>query len=151
MDIKLAYNNDTGYADWVLVNGSVVAGDDLESAIMVSLFTDGYASDDFALWPGTTDRRGWWANTYEDDPIGSNLWQLDRAKFTDYSHILLRARDYSITALRWLIDDGIAQSVTVIPARLNRDAISLTILVQRPNVPTPQTFRYSVYWDQIVR
>ena len=31
---------------------------------------------------GTSDRRGWWADPYDDQPLGSNLWQLERAKKT---------------------------------------------------------------------
>ena len=77
----------------------------------MSLFTDKLATPDFTPTDGTSDRRGWWADPYNDVPLGSNLWQLERAKKT--RDTLGLARRYTEDALRWLVDDGVAKQIGV--------------------------------------
>ncbi|POZ13451.1 hypothetical protein C3Z09_23375, partial [Lelliottia aquatilis] len=63
---------DGSSADWVVVSGDLQQGNDLETAIYISLFTDRLARDDDKI--DGTDRRGWWADTGETYLIGSRLW-----------------------------------------------------------------------------
>ncbi len=83
----------------------LASGNDLETAILISLFTDRRASPDDEIPDGTSDPRGWWGDLGADVPIGSRLWLLSRAKQT--AETLQRANDYIIEALQWLIDDGV--------------------------------------------
>ncbi|MDE9430177.1 phage GP46 family protein [Xenorhabdus bovienii] len=48
------------HADWIVGCGDLVTGDDLQTAIIISLFTDRQArsDDDF----DGVDRRGWWGD-----------------------------------------------------------------------------------------
>ena len=77
---------------------------------------------------GTGDRRGWWADAYGIEPIGSRLWQLERAKRT--SQTLLQARDYCTEALAWLQRDGIASSVSVLTFWAGRTTLGIRVAVQ---------------------
>lgn len=43
-DISSWWNADTLRADWIAGNGDLLSGDDLQSAIMISLFTDRLAT-----------------------------------------------------------------------------------------------------------
>jgi phage gp46-like protein len=110
-DILVQWDNANAIGDWTLAEGDLQTGQDLETACLVSLFTDKLATPDFAPTDGTSDRRGWWADLYNDQPLGSSLWQLDRAKKT--RDTLGLARRYAQDALQWLIDDGVATSVVV--------------------------------------
>ena len=110
-DILVQWDNGNTIGDWSLADGDLQSGQDLETACLVSLFTDRLATPDFVPTDGTSDRRGWWADLYSDQPLGSNLWQLDRSKKT--RDTLGLAKRYAEDALQWLIDDGVARSVFV--------------------------------------
>lgn len=117
MDIKLFHNPgelSLGQFD-VKREGLVLAMDrTLETAVIISLFTDRRARAD-ELTPPTQDApRGWWGDLLSDipgDEIGSWLWLLYREKATDET--LGRAREYALEALQWLVEDGVARSVNV--------------------------------------
>jgi len=110
-DILVAWDNRNTLGDWSLADGDLQTGQDLETACLVSLFSDKLATPDFTPTDGTSDRRGWWADLYSDRPLGSNLWQLERAHKT--RDTLGLARRYAQDALQWLVDDGVAASITV--------------------------------------
>lgn len=95
---------DFSTGDWSLSGSQLESGNDLQTAVLISIFTDRIARTDDVIPDGTTDPRGWWADG--DVPIGSRLWLLNRAKQT--TETLNRARDYISEALQWLIDDGVA-------------------------------------------
>ena len=103
--------------DWAIQRGDLAPDDGLETAVILSLFTDRRARPDDPL-PDGSDRRGWWADAYPrasaragQDPIGSRLWLLEREK--DTREVVNRARDYAEEALQWLVDDGIAERIEV--------------------------------------
>lgn len=110
-DIFIRWDNLNAQGDWSLATGDLQTGQDLETACLVSLFTDRRATPDFVPTDGSSDRRGWWADPYNDAPLGSNLWQLERAKKT--RDTLGLARRYAEEALRWLVDDGVAKEIVV--------------------------------------
>lgn len=110
-DVLVQWDNVNGIGDWLLAEGDLQTGQDLETACLVSLFTDKLATPDFVPTDGSSDRRGWWADPYNDQPLGSNLWQLDRSKKT--RDTLGLARRYVQDALQWLVTDGVAASVVV--------------------------------------
>jgi phage gp46-like protein len=89
----------------------LTVGNDLGTAVMISLFTDATAGADDVIPDGSGDPRGWWGDEGEDRPIGSKLWLLTRSKQT--ATVLALAKAYIEQALQWLIDDGVATSVGV--------------------------------------
>lgn len=110
-DVFILWDNGNARGDWTLAAGDLQTGQDLETACLVSLFTDRLATPDFAPTDGSSDRRGWWGDPYNDVALGSNLWQLERAKKT--RDTLALARRYAEDALRWLVDDGVAKEIIV--------------------------------------
>lgn len=92
--------------DYVLDGADLRSGDDLATAVFISVFTDATALEDDAIPDGTTNPRGWWAG-----PIGSRLWLLQRAKRTQET--LARAHDYVTESLQWLIADGVCSKIDV--------------------------------------
>jgi phage gp46-like protein len=144
-DITILWDNTQGLGDWGLAEGDVLTGQDLETACLTSLFSDRLATPDFAPTDGTTDRRGWWADTYIDAPLGSNLWQLDRAKSTRAT--LGLARNYALGCLKWLIDDGIAARVDVNTAWLKAPTmLGIAVAITRPN-GSQTRFMFGWVWD----
>lgn len=134
-----------GVGDWALQPTGLEPDDGLETAVILSLFTDRRAepTDDA---PGG-DRRGWWGDDYADVPgdrIGSRLWLLAREKQTGAA--LLRARSYAIEALTWMIDDGVASRIDVEATAPRAGRLVLAITIQRPG-EDPRTFRFERAWQ----
>jgi phage gp46-like protein len=88
-------------------SAGLVSGRDIETAVLISIFTDAVAGVDDVPPDGTGDPRGWWG----DDTIGCKVWLRSRAKQTPQTLLLVKA-DFE-AALTWLVTDGVAASVTV--------------------------------------
>lgn len=152
MDILIDWSPALFSGDWTIANGSVAVSqtgsDDLKTAVLVSLFTDGVAPVDYVGPNGDTDPRGWWADTYEQSTIGSKLWLLSRAKKTDQTTILAQAKTYCLEALQWLLDDGIAAAVNVTTFWFRPGtgtlALGITVSIVKPS---GQTNGYSWTWQ----
>ena len=149
-DVLVQWDNTNTLGDWTLAIGDVQTGQDLETACLTSLFTDRLATPDFTPTDGTTDRRGWWADPYNDQPLGSNLWQLDRAKKT--RDTLGLARRYAQDALQWLIDDGVAASVIVdtrwLGPPVGSTMLGIAIAITKPDGSMTR-FVYGWAWDNL--
>lgn len=145
-DIAVAWSPATQTGDWTLLNGDIATGPDLLSAVAVSLFTDRVAQPDYV--PVDGDRRGWWADTYEPLPIGSRLWQLDRAKKIGNQQLLTQATDICREALQWLVTDGGAARVDVQVSWLTPQALAIHVTIIEPS-RSSSTFRFSWAWDAL--
>ncbi len=114
MDVQIAWDTQALRADLVIADGGFALDAGLRTAVLVSLFTDRVAAPDYVPPPGgSQDRRGWWGDTFRARPIGSRLWQLNRAKKSGQADIPNRARDYCIEALQWMIASGIVKTIAV--------------------------------------
>ena len=106
-----------GSADWVFNGTDLESGQDLETAVIISLFTDRLAHPDDRLPdPHDGDRRGWFADWDADEfgLIGSRLWLISREK--QIEEVRLRIEGYCNEALAWLLEDDVADSVVVTAA-----------------------------------
>jgi phage gp46-like protein len=124
--------------------GDLRADDGLETAVILSLFTDQRLAAGAALPEGVDDPRGWWGDMGEDDGVqwGSLLWLLWREKVVPAT--VARAIEYCRDALQWMIDDGIARAVNVVGERAGLYQISVGIEIVRP---TGEAVRYAYLWD----
>lgn len=110
--LAVAFDPVLGEGDLSIVNQACVEGagvTDLATLVQISLFCDApaQAGDGVAA---TTPRAGYWADAFEDrDTWGSRLWTLDRAKLVDET--CRKAEAFSIEALRWMVEDGLASKV----------------------------------------
>ncbi|NDY41243.1 hypothetical protein G3N55_00060 [Dissulfurirhabdus thermomarina] len=112
MDVRLDWDGIS--SDLVAEAGSLRTTDDLDAAVLVSLFSDRRADDDDVTRDMLEERRGWWGDTYAlvpGDRIGSRIWLLAREKLS--RDTLARAREYAAEALAWLVEDGLARRVDV--------------------------------------
>lgn len=134
---------------WEVQGAALLADDGLETAIVLSLFTDRFAEAD-EVPSGAASRRGWWGDSYGDlpgDRIGSRLWLLAREKAVP--EVLRRAEAYASEALQWLIDDGIASAVSVVaelvPGAPSQGAMALAVSVTRSAEPVAR-YRFESFW-----
>ena len=134
VDITIVWDPVNAQGDWaVAANGDLQTGNDLATSILISLFTDRVLPNDQLPPDGTKDRRGWWADTYEDMPIGSRLWTLARIAIFNRTQLLATARDMCNEALAWLIVDGVAQAVNVQTSFPAPTLLGIQIQVIEPN------------------
>ena len=147
-DLQIRWDVEASRADLVAVDGDLAIGRDLETAVIVSLFTDRRAEPDDPLPDGGGDRRGYWGDGLTDQPLGSRLWLLAREKATRQT--LLRAVEYAKEALAWLVADGVAERVEVAaewqgspPSRL-----ALAATIYRP-ATAPARFRFAAVWQDL--
>jgi phage gp46-like protein len=145
----LRWNPFAQRCEWLLAGNDLATGFDIETMVLLSLFTDARATPDWVPPGGSSnDPRGWWGDFFATvGPLGSNLWQLDRSKIGNPQALLNQATDYCTAALQWLIDQGLAASVTVQCRTLPGDQIGIAIAVTQPS-GTPLNFQYQWAWQQ---
>jgi len=146
-DIATIWDVANGRGDWAMDEADLAAGNDLPTALLISLFTDRSALPDDVIPDGTNDRRGWLGDLDEDYPIGSRLWLLDRAKQTDET--LARAKEYMAEALQWMIDDGVAGSIDIYAEWTRPGMLGARITVYQPAKGAQSTLKFDWAWQGI--
>ncbi len=142
----LALRWDSGSADLAIVDDDLLADDGLETAVLISLFTDRRAEPGDALPTTENDLRGWWGDEFLDvdgDHVGSRLWLLSRS--TRRPDVLRDAEAYEREALGWMIEDGVTDELEATAAAQGA-ALMLAITIPRPE-RDPVTFKYALAWD----
>lgn len=112
----------------------------LDTAVLLSLFTDRTSDPDDPI-PPSSDKRGFWGDAFplvDGDRWGSRLWTLSRHKVT--VDTLSTAREMCEEALQWMVDDGVVEKVVIQTSWLRNRRGYLAILVQlfKPGQLTPQ-------------
>jgi len=145
-NIKLIYNNTSGEFDIDIVNGDLVIDESLETAIIISLFSDRYATNKEELPKGEKDLHGWWGDSTlpDGDKIGSLLWTIRRNGITPDN--IIKAKEYAIDALKWMITDGVAKSVDVSVARTSLNQLAFNITISKPDNTLN---KYEYLWNSI--
>lgn len=117
----------------------------LQTAVTISLFTDRRLPDGTPHPDGMSDMRGYWGDVGESDGYqwGSLLWTLYRQVITN--SVITSCREFCEQALQWMVDDGIAQSVTVTAERAGTYQINIGVTIVKRD--TLETLRYSYVWD----
>lgn len=144
-DIGLFIQGDSVKTVDLVVDANDLKTDDgLQTAVIVSLFTDARADED-EIPAEDRSARGWWGDLFPEvagDRIGSKLWLLKREKRT--VETLNRAEEYASEALQWMIDDGVAESLDVTASWDPNGAMQLQILITKPK--DTLNFRFKLKW-----
>lgn len=134
MDIALIWKD--GHGDIMQDGTDLLTDDSIETAVIISLFTDRRAEPGDIIPDGTTNRRGWWGDTFSQTPIGSRLWLLNREK--QMSSVLQRAENYAAEALEWLEDDQLVSAIAITATNPADSVLALRIDISLPNgTPLP--------------
>lgn len=145
-DIATIWVPDLGRGDWVQDGAALKGGEDLATAVLISIFTDRVANSDDPIPDGSGDPRGWWADAGERYPIGSRLWLLERAKQT--AETAARAKDYIVEAVQWLINDGVAATIDVTTAWIAPTRLGAQVVVNRHD-GTSVALNFANVWQEI--
>lgn len=128
--------------DWLLnAYGALDESDVLANVVKVALMTDRRSNIREVLPdPDSTDRRGWWGDLEAEQlwdgwPIGCRNWLLSRAKITgaaaEEGSTVVRAEEYTRTALQPLIDKGICTAINVVAERVGLSRIDVSVTIFR--------------------
>lgn len=132
----------------LLLSGFDLERDDgLQTAVIISLFTDRRASpEQIPLELPQDDLRGYWgdiANATPSDQTGSLLWLLAREK--QLPQILGRAQQYCREALAWMVEDLVATRVEVTAEFVAQGWMLLLVDIFRPT-GSPVRYRFNYEW-----
>lgn len=144
-DFKIVWDPANCRGDWQILAGDIATGDDLESALLLSLFTDREAAPDDEIPDDSGDRRGWWGDDDSGDdagPTGSRLWLLSRRK-SPTDRTLTDAYDYVAGAIQWLIDTGVVGSFAIVTQWVKQDMLGMSITAYRPDGSVMQTYNWA--------
>lgn len=134
--------------DLVLFGFDLERDDGLETAVIISLFTDRRASaEQIPAEYEQDDLRGYWgdlANASATDQTGSLLWLLAREK--QLPQTLSRAEQYCREALVWMVDDLVATKIEVEASYYSLGTMLLVIDIFRPTGPVVR-YRFNYEWS----
>jgi phage gp46-like protein len=125
--------------------GCLATGDDLQTAIIISLFSDRMAQPGDVIPDGSNDPRGWWADGAV--PIGSRMWLLRRSKQIPETSQL--AYTYIAEALQWLIDDGVVAQFDISVQWPSRGVLDAQITAYKQDGTTLMTGLFTWAWNGI--
>lgn len=135
--ISMQWDNINARGDLARDGGNILTTDGLESAVLISLFTDRQA--DPSDVPKDMGLRGFWGDEFaevEGDKIGSRLWVLLRsAKYTQ--DFRLKGIGFAQESLKWMIDDGIAESIDVDIFEIKRGRVGIQVGIISPGEIAP--------------
>lgn len=150
-DIATVWSPSAINGDWQMNGPALLSGNDLETAVIISLFTDRRAQRGDVIPDNTNDPRGWWGDNQVSgnsaSPIGSRLWLLARST-APTQRVLNQAVTYAREALQWLITDGIAAAVDVEANWNAPNFLALKVTIRRTD-GTITAINYPWAWDQI--
>lgn len=146
-DIAITWDEARGVADMSMIDSDIASDAGMQTAVILSLFTDQRAKDDDVPPSGDpNDRRGWWGDEFaavQGDLIGSRLWLLDRSKLTNNTARL--ADEYATEALAWMVQDSVVSTVDV-AVTTTKTMLTIGITLHRPGRDAI-SFRFSRVWD----
>ena len=150
-DIRIVWDPATGTGDLNMLGSGLVLGFDLETASLISMFTDAQSDPGDIVYD--TDPRGWWADTYAaledpaltaipDDRIGSKIWQaFARPRTQDTLNWL---RDEVIRCHGWMLTDGVASAVDATAFFTSSGGIGAVVTITANGLPNI----YNYVWSQ---
>lgn len=141
-DIRIVWDPATGTGDINMPGSALELGHDLETASLISMFTDAQADPGDIVFD--TDPHGSWIDTYavlEDpalppignDRMGSKLWQAFARPRTQET--LNWLRDELIRCHGWMITDGVASAVDAAAFFTGPGGIGATVTITANGVP----------------
>ena len=142
-DVKFQQGTN-GQFDIVIENGDLANESGFDTALFISLLTDGRAPESRVLRP--EDRRGWIGDIkspVDGRNIGGLLWLVEQRKLNQTT--VNEAVDFAKKSLNWLLEDNIAKNIEVSGSIVPRSGISLDITTTAPSGET--TTHYVRLWE----
>ncbi len=125
-------------------NGDIESADFFDTSIMYALYGEKRAGPEEVSSPEF--RRGWIGNG-SDFENGSKLWLLSQSRLT--RDTLNRIEDEARKALQYLVDDGLAVSISRVNAALKNGSVVLDITINRS--PDKVDRKFFTLWENTGR
>lgn len=152
--IVLVWDNRSSTADIKRDGGPIVVSDSLETAVILSLFCFRTRELVGVPLPGQ-ERRGYWADAFrQNDRFGSGLWQLlvsqgdgstRRGGGKINEEVMELAKNEILSALDWMIEDGVASKVECDVQRFDLDRLLFETRITKADGE-----RYTEQWDATI-
>lgn len=113
-----------------------------DSAVYMSLFLNARAEPGDDISDDPDNPQGYWGETY-GFPIGSRLWLLRRRKRTQETLNLLES--FTLEALQWMLDDGIAKTITAVPEINGTSRVDLLVQITKADGD-----KWEKRWDAVI-
>jgi len=149
-DIKFYYSNSLvaavpGPGDIAVTGYELYREPGFETSVTLSLFSDARAGRGDVLPSTIKYKGGWWGSSLLGREFGSKLWLLQRSVLDNTTMRLYE--QYSKDALKWMVDDQIAEEVTAEATRTGPNRVDLAMTIKRKN-NTSVSFRFYVNWEE---
>ncbi len=144
-DITTVWDVQNARGDWQIAGSDLLSGDDLQTAVLISAFTDRLANADDVIPDGTPNRRGWCLDD-PATPIGSRLWLLTRSVLSQQVAALAQA--YLLEALEWLITDGVAADIEVYTQIVLSNQLDIVVQIFKSSGNTV-AMQFNWAWSEI--
>lgn len=146
-DISTIWMQEKLHADYMLDGYDLAKNTDLQTAILISVFTDRLAHPDDKIPDGTNDPRGWIGDDPQGPAIGSRFWLLDRSKRTP--QVLVAAQGYLDECLQWLLDDQVVQKFVNTVEFTRPNMLGIEVIAYRQNGQQLPAMKFSYVWGQV--
>lgn len=147
-DITLQFNAERKEFDINVANADLLTGNDLATAVIISLFTWSRAQPQDDIPEGGL-KYGWFGDLLGDDAkhcTGSRLYLLARRKLTQQT--INDAAEYIKEALNWLKRDGAASAIDISIERNGLTEIDALITICRTGGQSTE-LRFNKLWMTI--
>jgi len=131
--LAMRYDNRTQMADLVRDGGNLSQEDALYTAVFISLFSDARI-EPAEVGPSEVSGGGWWGDAHAEVPgdlFGSKLWRHRRSPAS--TDTLREVQEDAKDALAWMLEDGIAESISTGARWLARGVGLLTTEIAKPD------------------
>jgi phage gp46-like protein len=152
-DIALALSPDGSTTDLVVIANDLATDDTLATAVLFSLQTDRLADPEDVIPDGSTNRRGWWMDSYltallDGTPYlsGSKLWLRRRALATQQTANLIQ--EDCLAALAWMKTNRVVADVTVTTTWTSDTGLAVTVSLSRFGAAGASAETYALLWDR---
>ena len=145
-EVSFLFDQEKAFSDIKKVNGDILLGDDLQTAVEVSMFSNARAltNPDELVRETISILQGWWADSLETEPLGSLFWTFRRRKETQE---VLNGVDEAFTdSLQWLVADGVVTSAAVTTEFVGNGRMKINALLVKPDT-TEANFTWQFAWE----
>ena len=137
-DLQVSWNNLLGTGDICVVGQDLGVDETLQTAVLLSLFTDRRVDAGRAAGRRDVAAGGGGGDLLAEEPeqSGSKLWLLRRATATQET--LVKAQDYAREALAWMVADGVATGVDVTTEYTPERFLLMRVTIDTPDQATQE-------------
>lgn len=146
-DIRFFYNQShrtIGTSDISVDGNEIIRDAGFETACLITIGTNARADNSDILPPTYTTRGGYFGSLLTGFQFGNKLWLIGRRKIDSVT--LRLCEQYITESFSWMIEDLIAEDISVVAVRGGKYQINFLVTITRKNAPDV-SFRFYANWE----